>query len=75
MGQTCPASLPPSPALSAAVRSSSAADDPAGASLKATFDYRTILNMLMSIVNSAAPGDMTPLKTPLPKVGVLACGC
>lgn len=50
------------------MRSSSAAEDPSASSLKAAFDYRTILNMLMSIVNTGA-GDLTPLKTPLPKVG------
>ena len=29
---------------------------------------RTILNMLMSIVNAGVADGMTPLKTPLPKV-------
>ncbi len=53
--------------LAAAVRSSSAAEDLTTASLKAAFDYRTILNMLMNIVN-AAGSEATPLKTPLAKV-------
>lgn len=53
------------PCCAAAVRSSSAHNDPAATSLKSAFDYRTILNMLMSIVNTAAASDMaTPLKTP-----------
>ena len=53
--------------LAAAVRCSSAAEDLTTASLKAAFDYRTILNMLMNIVN-AAGSEATPLKTPLAKV-------
>lgn len=53
--------------LGMAVRSSSAAEDPAATNMKAAFDYRTILSMLMTIVNQGG-SDMTPMKTPLAKL-------